>query len=156
MLETSDGYYIVGELDNNTSYPTMLQVTGGGIDRKDITGEKINIEQTITREAEEELNINLNNKEEVVYNEISYIYISDKNEQPGVEIFSKAKTKMTSKEMKNKFENYYKYLKENNLEIEFKTIHFLKKENAVEELEKLNNPKRNYLVPLLQIDSSTN
>ena len=156
LLETSDGYYIVGELDNNTSYPTMLQVTGGGIDRKDITGEKINIEQTITREAEEELNINLNNKEEVVYNEISYIYISDKNEQPGVEIFSKAKTKMTSKEMKNKFENYYKYLKENNLEIEFKTIHFLKKENAVEELEKLNNPRRNYLVPLLQIDSSTN
>ena len=156
LLETSDGYYIVGELANNTSYPTMLQVTGGGIDRKDMTGEKIDIEQTITREAEEELNINLNNKEEVVYNEISYIYISDKNEQPGVEIFSKAKTKMTSKEMKNKFENYYKYLKENNLEIEFKTIHFLKKENAVEELEKLNNPRRNYLVPLLQIDSSTN
>ena len=33
LLETIDGYYIVGELDDNTSYPTMLQVTGGGIDK---------------------------------------------------------------------------------------------------------------------------
>ena len=32
-------------------------------------------------------------------------------------------------------------------------MHFLEKDNAVEELNKLSNPRRNYLIPLLQIDS---
>ena len=35
----------------------MLQVTGGGIDQKDIFGENIDVEKTIKREAMEELNI---------------------------------------------------------------------------------------------------
>ena len=37
LLETIDGYYIVGELDEDSSYPIMLQVTGGGIDKDDIS-----------------------------------------------------------------------------------------------------------------------
>ncbi len=152
LLETIDGYYIVGELDENTSYPTMLQVTGGGVEKKDIFNEKIDVEQTIIREAMEELKINLNDPRRILYNKISYIYISEKDEQPGVTLLSKAKIKMTVEEAKSYFEDYYKYLKENNLEIEFKKLYFLKKENAVEELRKLSNPKRNYLIPLLQVD----
>ena len=152
LLETIDGYYIVGELDNNTSYPTMLQVTGGNIDKKDIINGKIDIEQTIKREALEELKIDLNDTDNVLFNKMSYIYVSEKDEQPGVQLFSKAKTKMSVEEIKNHFERYYSYLKENNLEIEFKKLHFLNKTNAIRELEKLNNPKRNYLMPLLQMD----
>lgn len=152
LLETIDGYYIVGELDDNTSYPTMLQVTGGGIDKKDIIGENIEIEQTIIREAREELNIDLKDKKSILYNKISYMYVSENNEQPGVQLFSKAKIKITVKEIQNYFNNYYKYLKENNLEVEFKKLHFFKKENAVKELKELKNPKRNYLIPLLKID----
>ncbi len=101
----------------------------------------------------EELKINLNNKENILYNGISYLYILGVNEQPGIQLFAKAKIKMTTEEMKKYFEEYYKYLKENNLEIEFGRLHFLKKENALEELEKLSNPRRNYLIPLLQMDS---
>lgn len=152
LLETIDGYYIVGELDNNTSYPTMLQVTGGGIDKTDIVEEKINIEKTIKREAREELNIDLNDKKSILYNKISYIYISEDNEQPGVQLFSKAKTKMTAEEVKKYFESYYTYLKENNLEREFGKLHFLKKEQGIKELEELKNPRRNYLAPLLKMD----
>ena len=152
LLETVDGYYIVGELDDNTSYPMMLQVTGGGIDKCDIIDDKINAEQTIKREAMEELKIDLNDKKSILYNKLSYIYIPGDNEESGIRLFSKAKTKMTAKEMKSYFESYYKYLKDNNLEIEFRKLHFLKKENAIEKLKKLNNPKRNYLMPLLQMD----
>ena len=130
LLETIDGYYIVGELDENTSYPTMLQVTGGGIDQKDIFGENIDVEKTIKREAMEELKINLNDKESILYNRMSYLYVSEDNEQPWVQLFSKAKSKMTVEEMKKYFEEYYEYLKENNLEVEFKKLHFLEKDNA--------------------------
>ena len=59
---------------------------------------------------------------------------------------------MTEEEMRKYFGSYYKYLKENNLEVEFGELHFLKKENGIEELKELKNPKRNYLIPLLKID----
>lgn len=147
LIETIDGYYVVGELDGSTSYPNVLQVTGGNIDKKDVVGEKIHIEQTISREAQEELNINLNNTK------ISYMYIAEENEQPGVQIFSKVIINITAKEINSHFEKYYKYLKENNLEVEFKKLYFLKKEKALEILGQLSNPKRNYLIPLLQLDS---
>ena len=152
LLETIDGYYIVGELDENTSYPTMLQVTGGGIDKNDIFDGIINVESTIIREAMEELNVDLNNEKEILHNKLNYIYISNEGEQPGVQLFSKSKMQMNAKEMDNHFNKYYNYLKQNSLEIEFKKLRFLKKENAIEELMRLNNPKRNYLVPLIQMD----
>lgn len=153
LLETKDGYYIVGELDENTSYPTMLQVTGGGIEKKDILDENIDAESTIKREAMEELKINLEDKESILYNRMSYMYVSNDNEQPGVQLFSKAKSNMTVEEMEKHFEEYYKYLKENNLEVEFRKLYFLKKDKAVEELKKMSNPTRSYLIPLLQIAS---
>ena len=118
-----------------------------------LVGENVDVEKTIKREAMEELKINLNDKESILYNRMSYLYVSEDNEQPGVQLFSKAKSKMTVEEMKKYFEEYYEYLKENNLEVEFKKLHFLEKDNAVEELNKLSNPRRNYLIPLLQIDS---
>ena len=86
----------------------MLQVTGGEIDQKDIFGENIDVEKTIKREAMEELKINLNDKESILYNRMSYLYVSEDNEQPGVQLFSKAKSKMTVEEMKKYFEEYYK------------------------------------------------
>ena len=101
LIETIEGYYIIGELDESTSYPNMLQVsTGGGVDEKDIHDKNIDIENTIKREAMEELKMNLNNKENIFYNRISYLYISENNEQPGVEIIAKAKSKMTAEEIK--------------------------------------------------------
>lgn len=153
LLETIDGYYVVGELDNSTSYPTMLQVTGGGVEKSDIFNEKIDVEQTILREAMEELKINLRDKENVVYDGISYLYISEDDEQPGIQLFAKAKIKMKAQEMNEYFKEHYKFLKENDLELEFKKLHFIKRENAVKELNNLSNPKRNYLIPLLQMDS---
>ena len=80
LLETIDGYYIVGELDENTSYPTMLQVTGGGIDKNDISEGIINVENTIIREAKEELNIDLDNARGSLHNKLSYIYTSNEGE----------------------------------------------------------------------------
>ena len=154
LLETSDGYYVVGELDAKTSYPGMLQVTGGGVDKKDILDGNIDILQTIKRETKEELNIDLDDESLVKESGICYIYESNPDEQPGVELFVKAKIKLTAKEMQEYFEAYYKYLKENNLELEFKTLHYFSKENIEKDLDKLTNPRRFYLKPLLEFDSN--
>ena len=55
LLETSDGYYIIGELADNTSFPHCMQVSGGSADDNDIENEEIDIYNTIIRECQEEL-----------------------------------------------------------------------------------------------------
>ena len=153
LLETSDGYYVVGELDDTTSYPGMLQVTGGGVDKKDITDGHIDILQTIKRETKEVMNIDLDDSSLVKESGICYIYLSNEDEQPGVELFVKAKINLTASQMQEYFESYYKYLQENGLELEFKTLHYFSKDHLVEDLDKLNNPRRYYLKPLMQFDA---
>ena len=48
---------------------------------------------------------------------------------------------MSKDELNAYFEQYKEYLKNNNLEVEFKNLIFLKKGNAVQELDTYNNPK---------------
>ena len=53
LLETSDNYYIVGELAPDTSFPYCMQVSGGNADFNDVKDEKIDVVNTIVRECQE-------------------------------------------------------------------------------------------------------
>lgn len=148
ILKTLDNYLIVGELDNSTSYPTMMQIPGGNIDKSDINGNVVDIIKTINRETLEEVNIDLENKELVSNYKVSYIYEPEtKEEAQGMQIIAIANLNMKKAEMEKYYKEYYKYLNDNGLEKEFKTIHFI---NSVEQLEKMNNPKRPYLLPSIK------
>ena len=46
-------------------------------------------------------------------------------------------------------------VRDNNLEVEFEKIHFIHKEKVKEELERLTNPRREYLLDLLTEDSKS-
>ncbi len=152
LIETSDEYYLIGELDEKMSYPHMLQVSGGNVDKKDVKNGIVNIMKTISREVMEEVNINLNNPEQVSNLLLKYIYNSEIEEQPKVQIFAKAKLKMTAKQMDEYYNKYFEYLKKNSLELEFGKIHLIKKNNAINILKNMNNPKRDYLIPLIKSD----
>lgn len=152
LLETSDNYYIVGELDEKTSFPNCLQISGGSADVADIKDGQIDIFNTIIRECEEELNIRLQDKKQVEHFEMKYICLPTEAVHTYV-LFAKAKLNMTKVQMQDYYEDYLRYLEENNLEVEFSRIHFIKKGKTIEELRKLKNPRRNYLQSLLEIDS---
>ena len=64
-METSDGFFVIGELAEGTSFPGCLQVTGGSVDLKDEINGKIDIKNTIVRECKEELNLDLNDNSKV-------------------------------------------------------------------------------------------
>lgn len=153
MLETNDGFFVLCELDDKTSFPKVLQIPGGNIDKKDINNGEIDCLKTIIRETKEEVNIDLNNKSVVQEYKINGFYNADEGVQPGTQVFALVKLNINKEEMEKHFENYYKWLLDNNGELEIKKIHFLHKNNCLEELEKLNNPKRSYLKPLLQYNS---
>ena len=129
-----------------------MQISGGNADHIDIKNREIEIFNTIIRECEEELNIRLQDKTQVENFEIKYISCPTEDVHTYI-LIAKGKMNMTKAEMQQHYDKYLQYLKENNLEIEFERIHFIKKDRATEELENFKNPKRNYLKSLLEIDS---
>ena len=106
ILETKDNYLVLGEMDEKTSVPHCLQIPGGGIDKKDICNGIINVSQTIKRELEEEINLNL---DDINY-EIKYIEIPDEKRH-AYGFIAIGKLEMTKEELQKHFEEYKKFLK---------------------------------------------
>lgn len=144
LLITNDNYWVFGQASKKTSFPNGFQISGGGIDKKDIYNTKIDLTQNLKRELKEEMNLNL---DEIDY---KFQYIEYPNKRRNAFGFiAVGKLNMSKKELQNHFIQYCKYLKNNNIEIEFNNLIFLKKGNAVKELDTYINPKREYLRELI-------
>lgn len=152
-IVTKDGYGVLGELDDSTSYPKCLQVSGGGIDKRDIVNNEFDILKTVERELKEELNLELNDKDQIIGYNFEYIEIPE-GKRHSYSIILKAETTMTARELEEHFRIYKKYLEENGGEIEFNKLHFLKIGETVRELDKLENPKRLYVRQMFEIEDS--
>lgn len=152
LLETNDNYYVIGEMARNTSVPNCLQIPGGNVDNTDIKEERVDIFNALIRECKEEVNINLEDKNVVESFKLKYISLPNEITNAYL-IIAKSKLRMTKKEMIEYYKEYLTYLKDNNLEIEFASLHFINKKKVKEELDRLKNPKRSYLEELLEIDS---
>lgn len=145
LLLTNDNYFVVGQMNETTSVPHMLQIPGGGIDAKDIESGKINIYSNIERELKEEFNLNL---EDISY-KLEFLEIPDETRN-AYGFLAIGKIDKTKDELENHFESYKKFLMQNGLEVEFDKMVFLKKENALQELDALPNDKRPYFRDLLK------
>ena len=153
LLETSDNYYIIGELATGMSIQHCLQISGGAADNRDIKNGNINILDIIEREVKEELNIDLKDNKNLDGYKIKYM--SFPNEKANTYIFfGKGKLKKNKEEIKRNYEKYLQKLINNNGEIEFQKLHFINKENAIQQLQNLKRPKREYLTELLKVDSN--
>ena len=106
--------------------------------------EIIKIDLNIKRELKEEINIDL---DDINY-KLEYIeYPSNTRNAYG--FVALGKINKSKEELEKHFEEYKKYLVKNNLELEFNRLIFLKRENAIEELDSISNPKIQYLRELI-------
>lgn len=154
LLETLDKKYIVGEMNETTSYPKGLQIPGGNLDQNDIKKDgSVDLIGNIARELQEELNLNLFDSSIIQSYKMQYMELPE-GRRHSYSPKLKGLLKMTSEEMKDYYEKYKEYLEETNQEVEFAKLHFINKENAVTELDSLDNPKRPYLRNLLYMDSN--
>ena len=96
----------------------------------------------------------MQDKEQVISNNIKLISLPTDIINTYM-IFTKCKLNMNKSEMEKHYKNYLKTLIEKNDEVEFSKIHFIKKQNVREELKKFKNPKRKYLLELLEVDSNS-
>ena len=142
LLLTKDNYFVIGEMDKTTSMPYCLQISGGGIDIKDIENGIINIDSNIKRELKEELNLNL---DDIDY-KIAFIEYPSKTRN-AYGFIALGKIKQSKNDLEKRFEVFKEYLIKN--ELEFNRLVFLNKESALEELDSLNNYKRPYLRDLI-------
>lgn len=140
LLLTKDDYFVVGEMNSITSFPNGLQLPGGGIDINDIRENIIDINSNIKRELREELDLDLDN----IDYKIEFMILPDtlSNAYGFIAI---GKIEKSKEELIQHFNKYKEYLIKNNLEVELIDIIFLNKQNAVEELDKINKKKRSYL-----------
>lgn len=154
LLETLDKKYIIGEMNETTSYPKGLQIPGGNLDQNDIKKDgSVDLIGNIARELQEELNLNLFDSSIVQSYKMQYMELPE-GRRHSYSPKLKGLLKMTSEEMKDYYEKYKEYLEETNQEVEFAKLYFINKENAVTELDSLDNPKRPYLRNLLYMDSN--
>ena len=154
LLETLDKKYIVGEMNETTSYPKGLQIPGGNLDQNDIKKDgSVDLIGNIARELQEELNLNLFDSSIIQSYKMQYMELPE-GRRHSYSPKLKGLLKMTSEEMKDYYEKYKEYLEETNQEVEFAKLYFINKENAVTELDSLDNPKRPYLRNLLYMDSN--
>lgn len=153
LLETQDGYYIIGEMNETTSYPKGLQISGGNLDQNDIKQNgQVDIINNVARELKEELNIDLFDKSVVQEYKMQYMEIPQGNRHSYAPMM-KGILSITSKQMEKLYNNFKRLLEQTGEDVEFKKLHFIKKENALEILKSLQNPKRPYLEDLIELDS---
>jgi hypothetical protein len=55
LLETLDGYYVLGKMASNTSLADKVKFIGGAISREDLLNDQFQIRNTIIRELQEEV-----------------------------------------------------------------------------------------------------
>lgn len=67
LVESSDGYFLFGEMGPQTSRHGIIQLCGGGIDNDDLRGEYFDFKHNITKELQEELAIDVSDTSRVTY-----------------------------------------------------------------------------------------
>ena len=140
-------------MNETTSYPKVLQISGGNLDQNDIKKDgSVDLIGNIARELKEELNLDLFDKYMIKSYKMKYMEIPQGRRHSYAPML-KGMLMMTEEEMKQYYKKYKEYLKETNQEVEFEKLHFIDKQNALTELDNLDNPKRPYLKDLLYMDS---
>jgi 8-oxo-dGTP pyrophosphatase MutT (NUDIX family) len=73
LVETSDNKTLFGKMGEHTSRAGIYQLCGGGIDNDDLKDGVFDFEHNITKELQEELGIDVNDKQRVGTFELAYL-----------------------------------------------------------------------------------
>lgn len=140
-------------MNETTSYPKGLQISGGNLDQNDIKQDgQVDIINNVARELKEEFNIDLFDKSVVQEYKMRYME-TPQGKRHSYAPMMKGILTITAKQMEEQYNNYKRLLEQTGQDVEFRKLHFIKKENALEILKSLDNPKRPYLEYLIDLDS---
>lgn len=125
LVETSDGYSVFGEMGPQTSRHGTIQLCGGGIDNDDLKGEYFDLRHNITKELQEELDIDVTNTSRITY--FDEAYFKEGGPTDKMTVVFRVILNETKDEFLGKYTAFVKRLREKNEEPEFGEIIALKR-----------------------------
>jgi 8-oxo-dGTP pyrophosphatase MutT (NUDIX family) len=149
LTETSDGYWVIGEMADHTSSPKRLQLAGGGIDESDVKEDQVDFLHSMFREVEEELGIDLSQMANDV--QVQPLYLKTGGERHSATLIYRLGLPMTVEDMRHHYTAFLHRLQKKGIKPEFASLIWLKKEKS-EITRFLHHDRRlrvDYLAPLL-------
>ncbi len=126
LVETSDGYFIFGEMGHQTARAGIHQLCGGGIDNDDLRGDFFDFTHNIAKELAEELNIDVADKSRVIF--FDEAYFKEGGPTDKMTVVYKVILNETRDEFIEKYEKFVENLKAKNELPEFEKLIVLKKD----------------------------
>jgi 8-oxo-dGTP pyrophosphatase MutT (NUDIX family) len=150
LVETSDEYYIFGEMGPQTSRHGIIQLCGGGIDNGDLRGEYFDFKHNIIKELQEELDIDAEDTARVSY--FDEAYLKEGGPTDKMTVIFRVVLHETKDKFLEKYNVFVEGLKEINEDPEFGKIIALKndKKEIIEFFSQENLILDEYMKPLFE------
>jgi len=129
LVETLDGKTIFGRMGEQTSRAGVHQLCGGGIDNDDLTGNVFDFEHNIKKELEEELGINVGDKQRI--RTFAPAYFKEGGPTNKMTVVYRVKLNETGDEFSKKYDKFVAHLQENGEQPEFGKIIILDKNKEI-------------------------
>lgn len=126
LVETSDDYYIFGEMGPQTSRHGVIQLCGGGVDNDDLKGEYFDFRHNIAKELQEELGIDADDTSRVTY--FDEAYFKEGGPTDKMTVIFRVILDETKDEFLGKYDAFAERLKSEGEDPEFGKITVLKKD----------------------------
>lgn len=104
LLITSDNYIVLGKMSGSTSLANRVKFIGGAFDEVDFCNKIVDVEKCIAREVEEEVGLNLNDKEMIV--KVKPIAILTREKFSFANTLFLVDIRLNRSELERKFEDY--------------------------------------------------
>ena len=126
LVETSDGYFLFGEMGPQTSRHGIIQLCGGGIDNDDLKGEYFDFKHNITKELQEELDIDVSDTSRVT--NFDEAYLKEGGPTDKMTVIFRVVLSDTKEEFLKRYDAFLERLKAEGEDPEFGKIIALKKD----------------------------
>ena len=125
LVETIDGKTIFGKMGQQTSRAEIHQLCGGGIDEDDLNDDVFDLEHNIQKELQEELGIDIQDKQRVKKFELAYLKEGGPTDK--MTVVYRTELSETSEQFEEKYAYFVKSLQEKGEQPEFGSIIVLEK-----------------------------
>ncbi|MFG6494889.1 hypothetical protein P8610_05985 [Fictibacillus sp. UD] len=150
LVETSDSYFVFGEMNDHTAYPGRLQCVGGGLSREDLQGNQFELRNSVLREMTEELGIENEN-----VTSCSACFVKTGGNYDFITVLYYIQLDLTLHQLEERYKTFCEEMMDKNEVPEFAQMVKIKNESQYI-MNFINNDKRSsvdYLIPLLKTAS---
>lgn len=147
LIETSDGFFVFGEMAKHTAHAGKFQCVGGGIDLSDLENGIFNLEKNISRELEEEVGIKLNGKNLMG---ITEKYLKTGGVKNSIALIYLIKTRLTKNQFQEHYKKFVSLIREKKEKPEFAKLCYIRRDKINSKIPFLLNKSDEYLIPVLK------